>query len=107
MAIEIKTVAKSPRSTDASINAGISHSVRQQLRKVEQANREFHETTENPTQGEWHDGKQLYRTIVNFGALPNATVKAAAHGIASIGTVVSISGYAYNPTTEHWIPIGL
>lgn len=32
----------------------------------------------------WIDGKPLYQVSLNFGALPNATLKTVAHGIANM-----------------------
>ena len=57
-------------------------------------------TPQSPTQ------RQVYRLVVNFGALPNATTKSVAHGLVlqSNWTVTRIYGAATNPSTE-FIPI--
>ena len=45
------------------------------------------------------DGKKIYRRTVSCGTLPNATLKAVAHGIANIDLIVQISGMAYDGTS--------
>ena len=57
-----------------------------------------YETTESVC-GTWL-GETLYRKVVNFGALPNNTTKDVNHNISDLKRVVSISGYAYNPTAN-------
>ena len=42
----------------------------------------------------WHDGKPVHRKVVDVGALPDTTTKNVAHGIASIETLVRMSGAA-------------
>lgn len=37
----------------------------------------------------WHDGKKIYRQVLNFGALPNNTNKTSAFTVAVAVTVVS------------------
>lgn len=46
--------------------------------------------------------RQTFRTVVNFGALPNSTTKSVAHGIAvTLNTIFTrIYGCATNPSTE-------
>ena len=55
-------------------------------------------STEEQIIGEWIDGKPIYQKTVNFGALPNATIKNVAHNINNIGYVVSINAVATNGT---------
>ena len=50
----------------------------------------------------WIDGKPIYRKVVDIGALPNATTKTIAHGIANINNFTSITGIAYNSTRGLW-----
>ena len=38
--------------------------------------------------GTWIDGKPVYRKVINFGALPNATYKNVSHGIEDLDFVV-------------------
>lgn len=40
-----------------------------------------------------YNGKPLYRKIVEFGALPNATSKNVAHSISNLLNVVNIKGW--------------
>ena len=56
-------------------------------------------TTETAV-GTWIDGSTIYRKVINFGALPNATSKNVNHGITNLRRVISLSGYAYNPTAD-------
>lgn len=42
----------------------------------------------------WINGQIIYCRVVDLGALPNATTKNVAHGIATIGTVVLLEGIA-------------
>lgn len=50
--------------------------------------------------------RQVYRLVINFGALPNAATKSVAHGlsIGSTWTFTRIYGTATNPSTE-FIPL--
>ena len=48
------------------------------------------------TGGKWIDGKPIYRKVVNFGALPNATTKKVAHGVNNIGDITHIYGVAHS-----------
>lgn len=49
-------------------------------------------TTEQKTPFTWIDGKPIYKKTVNFGALPNNTVKHVNHGITNMARVVKIEG---------------
>jgi hypothetical protein len=42
----------------------------------------------------WINGQLIYCTIVDFGALPNATTKNVAHNISPIGQLVDLRGIA-------------
>lgn len=48
------------------------------------SNRGSFDYAEYKTADKWVDGKPIYRKVVNFGALPNATTKNLAHGIANM-----------------------
>lgn len=64
-----------------------------------------------------YNGENLYRKIINFGSLPNATTKYVNHGITNLKDVVNLKGsfkyngirfsvpYVYPDTTliEYWI----
>jgi hypothetical protein len=59
-------------------------------------------TTEQLTGGKWIDGKPIYRKVVDFGALPNASQKSVNHGISNLGQVIkcdviSTNGSSYWP----------
>lgn len=53
-------------------------------------------TNEVKTGGTWIDGKPIYRKVVDFGALPNATTKNVAHGVSNIGDITHIYGVAHS-----------
>ena len=55
--------------------------------------------------GYWIDGKPLYRKVINFGGLPNATSKSVAHDILNLKRVVKMQGYAYSSQSGFDIPI--
>ena len=44
--------------------------------------------------GEWINGKPIYQKTINFGALPNATIKDVAHGITNIDNIIDVFGIA-------------
>ncbi len=52
--------------------------------------------------------RNIYRTVVEFGALPAAGTKSVAHGITNIGSTYSFVGryaWASKPSTTTFIPI--
>lgn len=53
-------------------------------------------TTEQNTGRLWIDGKTIYRKEINLGSLTDTTPKHVPHGIASLSTVVSLSGFVTN-----------
>lgn len=55
-------------------------------------------TSEVNTGIKWVDGSTLYRKVINFGALPNASQKSVAHGVSGI-RIHSLSGIARNPNS--------
>lgn len=57
--------------------------------------------------GTYPDFRQVYRCVVNFGALPNATTKSVAHGITitSSTTFTRIYGAASDTTGNNYIPL--
>ncbi len=54
-----------------------------------------------------YNGRQVFRTVVNFGALPNATTKSIPHNISTFTTFsfTRIYGCSTNPLTMNYIPI--
>lgn len=55
-------------------------------------------TSETDTGKNWIDGKRIYRKVINFGLLPNATFKDVAHGITTLQMVMPgfPRGISYN-----------
>ncbi len=51
-------------------------------------------STEEQAVGTWIDGKTIYRKVINFGALPNATRKDVAHNISNLEQFTKIEGIA-------------
>ena len=51
-------------------------------------------TDEVKTGGKWIDGKPIYRKVVDFGALPNATIKEVSFDNINVDTFVKIEGVA-------------
>lgn len=49
-------------------------------------------TTEQVTPFTWIDGKPIYKKTVDFGALPNNTIKHVNHGVANMSRIVKIDG---------------
>ena len=63
-------------------------------------------TTETFTGQYWVDGKPIYRTVVNTGALPDSSQKVVGHNISNIDTIIKIYGFAYSTdTNKTTIPI--
>lgn len=60
--------------------------------------------TETPI-GEWVDGSIVYRKVVNFGALPNATTKNVAHNITGLGNLISSRGFSKSSLNTNQISI--
>lgn len=69
--------------------------------------RDSYSTTEKVV-GTWIDGKPLYRKVINFGALPNASQKKVQHGISNMEWVVNawaVSKRTNQDNTHTWFPI--
>ena len=49
-------------------------------------------------------GKPLYRTVVDFGALPSSSTREVAHGISNLGSVISLRGTATDGTNHLILP---
>lgn len=45
-------------------------------------------TSEVDTGAKWVDGSAIYKKTVNFGALPNNTTKAVAHGVTNLSYII-------------------
>lgn len=61
-------------------------------------------TTETLT-GESFLGDLVYIKAVSCGTLPNTTSSNTAHGISNIDNIISISGFAKDPTTPEYRPL--
>lgn len=57
---------------------------------------EGYSTEETVAGGTWIDGKTIYKKTISFGALPNATTKAVAHGISGISHIIDLKAVAWN-----------
>jgi len=63
-------------------------------------------TTEQEVPGvTWIDGKQVFQITFNFGALPNATSKISAHGVADIDFIILHWAYAMDNDTGLTLPL--
>lgn len=60
-------------------------------------------STEEQVIGKWIDGKPIYRKVVDFGALPNATSKSVAHNITNISYITNIKGTALQSNATNFI----
>ena len=65
---------------------------------------DYEYSTTEKVVGKWIDGKPIYEKVVNFGALPNNTIKYVAHGISNLGFMVSMFGCAMD-SSNSVIPI--
>lgn len=60
----------------------------------EKITRNSNYSTEEQAVGTWIDGKTIYRKVIIFGALPNATKKEVQHNISNISNFTKIEGIA-------------
>ena len=67
-------------------------------------NSNSYSTDEVKTGGKWIDGKPIYRKVVNFGALPNATIKGITFDNINADTFVKIEGVAMSNNDAITIP---
>lgn len=65
---------------------------------------DFELGVERPAGYNW-DGKPVYRMILAFGALPNATTKSMLHGITGVTAFVKLYGWAVRPGDAMHVPI--
>lgn len=63
---------------------------------MESGGQDIYSTTETKTNKVWIDGKPIYRTVVDFGALPNNTTKHINTTITGVETVTDYKGIALN-----------
>ena len=55
--------------------------------------------------GTWIDGKTIYRKVINFGTLPNATSKIYDVSGLKIDKCINITGFAYRDTDKTSFPL--
>jgi hypothetical protein len=67
----------------------------------------FPDPTLNSTTSQKPTFRQVFRTVINFGALPNAATKSVAHGIAfdTNYSVTRIYGATTNSTSTSFLPL--
>ena len=58
-------------------------------------------TSEIDTGKVWIDGKNIYRKVIDCGALPNNTSKSVSTGITTSINLINISGLAYNSSNYY------
>lgn len=60
-------------------------------------------TSETDTGQKWIDGKTIYRKVIDFGALPNSTIKSVNHNISGLSFVTLLSAIVYQSSgTQSW-----
>lgn len=55
-------------------------------------------TSEVATPYTWVDGSTIYKKTINFGALPNATLKTVTHGVSNLSQVVKMEAIMNRPS---------
>ena len=68
-------------------------------------NQEVYSTGETRI-GTWINGKPLYRKVLNFGALPNASEKSVSHNIANLKDIIKLSAISKSTSVYFPIPLG-
>lgn len=68
------------------------------------ARAEEYSTTETATNAKWINGKTIYRKVIDFGSLPNATTKSVGHDISNLETMITLRGIAYSSNESLPIP---
>ena len=86
----VATVVNSLESTSATD----ALSAKQGKELNEKITRNSTYSTEEQAVGTWIDGKTIYRKVIIFGALPNATKKDVAHNISNLEQFTKIEGIA-------------
>ena len=72
---------------------------------MESSGQDIYSTTETKTNKVWIDGKPIYRKVVDFGALPNATTKSVTHGIVGMTHLIRINVIAENTSGPYFLNI--
>lgn len=53
----------------------------------------------------WHTGENIWRKVVDLGALPDADIKLVPHGISGLKQMIGIRGSAYRAATQRMLPL--
>jgi len=85
---------------DFGIYTNDSNVIKNRIKSLEDYIDDYSET-EFATNKQWIDGRKIYRKVINFGALPNATTKSVAHGITfgANTRILTKDGYCTDGTT--------
>lgn len=94
---EVESAGLNQDSMDDVLNASISGN--------QVASNGMSYSTEEQVIGKWVNGKPLYQKTINFGALPNATAKYVAHGVANLDRVVDLKAVTAIPAMHIYIPL--
>jgi hypothetical protein len=65
----------------------------------------FEYSTTEKVVGTWINGKPIYRKVIDFGALPNASTKRVDHNITNIDEVIKIGGTVNDNGSYQPIPL--
>lgn len=60
-------------------------------------------TSEVDTGAKWIDGKAIFVKTIDFGVLPNATVKNVPHGISGLGRLIRLEGRGRGSSGTNYI----
>ena len=101
-ALNTANTANGKADTNASAISTINSTISSLSDKIDES--ESFSSTEVEI-GTWIDGKPLYRTVVNTGALPNNTTKTIPHSISNIKKITFLHGVAHNTVTDGYIPL--
>lgn len=81
----------------ADTNAGAISSIQSNISGIEDNISTITEySTTEKVVGTWIDGKPIYRKVVYYGNLPNATAKSVAHNISNLKQVITIDGVCFD-----------
>ena len=61
-------------------------------------------TSEQTLNETWTGGETIYRKVIDFGTMPNATSKSVAHGISNLGFIVDYHFISDDTTNQFPVP---
>lgn len=111
--MRIKKIEQKTRDfniTDAIVDGGtdLNEATFNQMQdNIEEAIGEHYSTEETFTGKYWIDGKKIYRKVINFQGLPNATTKEVPHNISNFDFPTFIYGIAFENNTTNYYPLPL